>query len=187
MVEEKKGRVEKKVEKKEDLKEIIAEKDKRIRELEDYSKRLRAEYENYQKRVALEKRKIIESSNELLLFKILNVVDSFELALDSIKTNKIRNVEDLRKGIEMIYKQLLSILKEEGVRKMSTVGNKFNPFEHEAVDKIESDEHEEWTILSEMQPGYKLHNNVLRPAKVVVSVKPAVAEEKNKSGESNGQ
>ena len=172
---------------KEDIEKIISEKDKRIKELEDYSKRLKAEFENYQKRVAVEKRKIIESSNELLLFKILRVVDSFELALDCIKKNKINNVEDLKKGIEMIYKQLLSILKEEGVQKMDTVGNRFDPFEHEAVDKIENNDHKEWTILSEMQSGYKLHGNVLRPAKVVVSVKPVVEEEKQGSGESDGK
>jgi len=77
--------------------------------------------------------------------------------------------EALAKGVDMIHRQLLQLLEQEGLKPMETVGQPFNPEFHEAVMRVESDEHEEGTVVEELQRGYILKDRVIRPAMVKVS------------------
>ncbi|MGV8150220.1 MAG: nucleotide exchange factor GrpE [Candidatus Woesearchaeota archaeon] len=140
-----------------------------LEELTNTLKRLQAEFENYKKRQEKENIQLIKNSNAILIKNILPVLDSFELAL---KENKTENpeIEKYRKGLEMIYTQLFSILKEQGLRIIETKDNKFDPYKHEVMLVKETDKEED-IILQEFQKGYMLNDIVLRHSKVMISKK----------------
>ena len=75
-------------------------------------------------------------------------------------------------GMNMIYKQMMTVLEETGVTPIEAVGKEFDPNLHNAVMQVESDEYESGIVAQEMQKGYKLGEKVLRPAMVSVAVKP---------------
>ncbi len=149
-------------EKKEDSKETKTE-NKETKELICLLQRTQAEFENYRKRVDRDKQAFCEASNKDLILKILPILDNFDLALKNIK-EKNQFVE----GMELIYSQLLSILENEGIRQIETVGKKFDPYLHEALMQERSEE-EENTVIEEFQKGYYLKDKVIRHSKVKVS------------------
>jgi molecular chaperone GrpE len=137
------------------------------KQLADYKEtlqRLQAEFENYKKRTEKEKLQVCEYSNRNLIAKMLPVIDSFELAL--------KNTSDLKKfkeGVELIYAELYSLLKSEGLRPIDAVGKKFDPYMHEAMMKEDSEKDD--LVLEDFQRGYMLKDAVLRHSKVKVGVK----------------
>jgi molecular chaperone GrpE len=143
----------------------------RYNELESYSKKLKAEFENYKQLVVKEKQQIIKNATEYMIEKLIPIVDNFERALKNVNFDDLESLKSLIKGVEMIYKSLLKLLENEGVKIIESNGKKFDPFEHEAVEKIETDEVDEFTIIEEIEKGYKLHSKVLKPAKVKVAIK----------------
>ena len=101
-----------------------------------------------------------------LFLEILKIVDTFESALQSIR--KTSTNEPILQGIENIHKQLLKFLEDHNVKKIGSKGEKSDPFKHEVVKQLDSDK-EENMILEEIQAGYSLQDNVLRPSKVIIS------------------
>ena len=172
-MEEKKVK-ENKTEELEELKKELEELEKKYKELEDYTKRLKAEFENYKNIVSKEKRDIMRNATEYIIEKLLPVLDDFERAFSNLNTEDEKSLMAFVEGVKLIYKKLWNILENEGLVKIKVEGLKFDPFEHEVVEKVESDEHEEFTILEEIEGGYKFHSKVLKPAKVKVAVKPNV-------------
>ena len=143
-------------EKKEEL-DNTQNKEVKIDYLKDLQ-RLQAEFENFMKRSELEKQEIIKYSNEKLIFKLLNVIDSFQLAL------KHNNDE----GVKLIYSELMTLLESEGLSKISTKGD-FDPKFHEAL--IQEEGEFDNKIILELQPGYMLKEKVIRSAKVKITRK----------------
>lgn len=129
--------------------------------------RTRAEWENFRKRTLKEKAEWIMNANEQLILEIADVLDNFERALESGKDHK--DYPAFYKGIEMIYEQLMNLLKKRGLTEIETVGKEFDPRYHEAVANIESDKYEENIVADKIQTGYILNNKVIRHAKVAVS------------------
>lgn len=127
---------------------------------------LQAEFENYQKRVDRDRQAHSAMSNKSLILNILPVIDNFEMALKS-EEHKTAN-DDFIKGIELIYAQMLDVLKKEGLRAIQTENQKFNPYQHECLMQEES-EQETGTIIEEFQKGYMLKEQVIRPAKVKIA------------------
>lgn len=117
--------------------------------------RLQAEFENYQKRTEKEKQENLINANSNIIFQLLEVLDTFELAL---KHNK-----DL--GVQLIYDDLTSILKKHGLKSIDASGV-FNPKLHEAVIKVGEDK--TGVIIEELQKGYLLNNKLLRASKVKI-------------------
>lgn len=142
-------------------------KDSQIAELTNTLKRLQAEFENYKKRADKENINTIKKANVGLIIELLPVLDSFELAL---KDNNSGNgeVAKYRKGMELIYTQLYSILEDQGLRPIDTRNQKFDPFRHEVLMVKESDEPED-KILQEFQKGYFLGESIIRHSKVMIS------------------
>ncbi len=136
-------------------------------ELEDYAKRLKAQYENLRREAAEEKQRIIKNANEYLVSKITTVLDDFDRALKAVKKR-----DSFVEGMEKIYKKLVSILESEGLSVIDPSGGKFDPFEHEAFEKIETKEHEEYSVIEVVEKGYKFHSKVIKPARVKVAVRP---------------
>jgi len=156
-----------------ELKEDYANLKVKYDELENYARKLKAEFENYKQLVVKEKQQIIKNATEYMIEKLIPIIDNFERALKNVDFEDLENLRNLIKGVEMIYKSLIKLLENEGVKVIESNGRKFDPFEHEAVEKVETDEVDEYTVIEEIEKGYKIHSKVLKPAKVKVAVKPS--------------
>ena len=134
-----------------------------IKELTDTLQRVQAEFINYKNRVQKENHEYVEYANAQLARKLLPVLDSFELAWKNTQ-----DFEKFRQGIEMVYAQLLDILKQEGLSVIQCQGIKFDPYKHEVLLKEKSDKEEDM-VLEELQKGYEFKGRVIRHSKVKVS------------------
>jgi molecular chaperone GrpE len=128
--------------------------------------RLAADFENYKRRTRQELAERTQYANEELLRKLLPILDNFRRALDHAPEGVDRNWFE---GIKLVARQFEETLQAQGLSTISAVGEKFDPTQHEAIAREETDEHEEGTVVEEMQPGYRLHNRVLRPTLVKVA------------------
>ncbi|OGF65666.1 nucleotide exchange factor GrpE [Candidatus Giovannonibacteria bacterium RIFCSPHIGHO2_01_FULL_48_47] len=123
--------------------------------------RAKADFINARKDEEKLRENFLKFAEENLLREFLAIADSLELAI------KLRPSE----GVEQIYSQLRGLLKKYGVSPIESLGKKFDPLEHEAIEKVEVSEAErEDVVLEELQRGWRLHEKVLRPAKVKVGV-----------------
>jgi len=152
------------------LEEQLCMKDEEIAQLKDRLLRLTAEFDNFRKRTTREKEEFRKFASENLLIELIEVYDNFERALESSRNSD--DVGSVLKGVEMVFRQFVSILEKEGLQKMKCMGTEFNPHEHEAMMHVEHPDHEENTIIGICRPGYYLHSRVLRPAAVTVSRLP---------------
>ena len=142
--------------------------EKRLSEIQDKYVRLAAEYDNYRKRTMKEKMDLIKSGGEDVLVNILPVIDNFERALKAI--DESNDVEAVKEGIHLIYKDFIEYLKQRGVTEIETVGQKFDTDLHEAVAQMPAQsEEQKGTVIDVVQKGYKLNDKVIRFAKVVVA------------------
>lgn len=139
------------------------------RERDEYYDRLlrkTAEFDNYRKRVERERRELAEFAAVDLLQELLPLLDDFERALQAEAGSES---EPYRKGIEIIYRQLLEILRRRGVRPIEALGADFDPHVHQAVEQVASPDHREGEVIEELRRGYMLRDRLLRPALVKVA------------------
>ncbi len=139
-------------------------KDKALREMVSLLKRTQANFENYRKQSEKRIEDIQKMASKDVITQILPIIDNFNLALKNTPQEK----NDFIDGVELIYSQLNSVMRDIGVETIDTENQLFDPYFHEALMKIPS-EYPENTILEEFQQGFKLHGNVVRHAKVKVS------------------
>jgi molecular chaperone GrpE len=128
--------------------------------------RLAADFENYKRRTRQELGDRTQYANEELLRKLLPILDNLRRALDHAPESVDRNWFD---GMKMVARQFEDMLRAQGISPIPAVGEQFDPSQHEAIGQEETDEHEEGTIVEEVQPGYRLHERVLRPTLVKVA------------------
>jgi len=128
--------------------------------------RLAADFENYKRRTRQELADRTQYANEELLRKLLPILDNFRRALDHAPEGIDRNWFE---GIKLVARQFEETLQAQGLSTIPAVGEKFDPSQHEAIAREETDEHAEGTVVEEMQPGYRLHQRVLRPTLVKVA------------------
>ncbi|MEZ5359085.1 MAG: nucleotide exchange factor GrpE [Candidatus Zixiibacteriota bacterium] len=139
--------------------------------------RLAAEFDNYKKRTAREFGDLIKTANARLLRSLVEIADNFERAIQADDNGG--NGESYKKGVELIYSQLMDLMKKENVTPIEAVGQPFDPNVHEALMQQPSAEYDEGIIVNEIQRGYKLEDKVLRHARVVVSSGQPQSEENN--------
>ncbi|MCJ7814095.1 MAG: nucleotide exchange factor GrpE, partial [Candidatus Atribacteria bacterium] len=151
-----------------EIKEINKEKDNLSKEYLNQLERLQADFDNYKKRQEIKQKEFIEFANARLLNTLLSVVDNLERALDSSKNNK--NAKAIKEGVNNTLKEFHNILNKEGVKPMQSIGHRFDPYEHEAIMKMETDKYHEDTVVEEFQKGYYIKSKILRPAIVKVAV-----------------
>ena len=142
----------------------LLEAQKKADELNDRLLRTMAEYDNYRKRTQKEKESIYPDAISFAVQTMLPVIDNFEFALNSECTD-----ENFKKGMEMIYGQMLESLKALNVSEINPIGNPFDPEEHNAVMHVEDETLGENEVAEVLQAGYKLGETVLRPAMVKVA------------------
>ena len=151
------------------LKIALAKCEKEKQEFLDLAKSLKADFANLKKEQEKNMDEFRKFAQKDLLIKLLAILDSFELAFKEIPGNIAGN--GWLAGIKNIKSQFDSLLKNAGVEEISSVGIKFDPSLHEAVAHEELPEREDDEIIDELQKGYKLHDKVIRAAKVKVAVK----------------
>jgi molecular chaperone GrpE len=143
-----------------ELARVTAERDEYLAHLQ----RTQAEFENYRKRQLRDQTVHLERANASLVEQLLPVLDSFELALGSGGTD----VERLRKGVELVYGELLGALEKAGLERIEALGKPFDPEEHEAVMHVE-DDGGETGVRDVVRSGYRFKGRVIRPAMVKVA------------------
>ena len=137
-----------------------------ISTLKEQYARLQAEFANYKRRTEEEKQSAIDLGVSKTLKQFIDVFDDFELAIK----NKTDNLEDYKKGMELLFAKLITHAEELGLKKIKTVGEQFNPSLHEALLAEKSNKPEQ-EILEELQSGYLFKERPLRTAKVKVAKK----------------
>jgi molecular chaperone GrpE len=146
-----------------DLKKLQAERDV----LYDRLARQQAEFENLRKRTEREKQDFREYAVADVLRSMLPILDNFHLALRVQGSN-----EDLRKGVDLIRKQMEDTLNKLGLQPVSAMGEPFDPRLHEAIEVVDSSEVADNHVVEELQQGYRFKERLLRPAMVRVARNP---------------
>lgn len=150
----------------EDLKEQIEEKDQKIEDYFLQMQRLQADFENYKKRNEKDRIEYIKYANEGLILKIIEIYEDLERALESAEEG-----ENLKSGVELIYKNLKDVLKKEGLVEIPAKGEKFDPFKHEALMTEKHDDYENNTVTEVLGKGYTLNDKIIKCAMVKVCKK----------------
>jgi molecular chaperone GrpE len=136
-----------------------------IADLRDRSMRTLADFDNFRKRSERERQDLRKYALIEPLREFLTVMDNLDLALMAGGT-----AEDLKRGVEMIHRQMQDLLRRLGVQEVKAVGEPFDPTIHEAVSREESLDVKTPTVASELRRGYQLHDRLLRPSMVKVAV-----------------
>lgn len=131
--------------------------------------RRQADFENYRKRMEQERNDAARRGAGRLLHELLPVLDALERALRSHDNPAF---DEYRKGVELIYRHLWDTLSKQGLERIAAEGKKFDPHYHEAIDRVETHEHPDGTVLEVVQEGYLFDGRVLRPSLVRVAVAP---------------
>ena len=145
--------------------EEIKTKDEKIEQYHEQLLRLQADFDNFKKRTDKELSEQIHYANEKLIVKILDSYEDLERALKSGKSN------DLHEGVQMIHQNLKKILEGEGLEEIPAQGEKFDPFQHEALMAEAHEDFKNGEVIEELCKGYKLNSKVIKYSKVKVCKK----------------
>ncbi|MEE9498184.1 MAG: nucleotide exchange factor GrpE [Nitrospinaceae bacterium] len=141
-------------------------------DLRDEMLRMRAETDNLRKRLQREKQDSVQFANERLIKQLIPIFENLDRALKAPDTN----IESLKEGVQLTSNQLLALFKKENVEPIQAVGEPFDPSVHEVLSQIESNDHDENTVIEECSKGYRMNGRILLPARVVTSKKLAKAK-----------
>ncbi|MBI4081447.1 MAG: nucleotide exchange factor GrpE [Candidatus Lambdaproteobacteria bacterium] len=140
-----------------------------LQERQDQYLRVQAEFENYKKRFQKEQAEAARYVNLPLLRDLASIMDNMERAVSHAEGPEGQELASFLKGIELVIKQLGDTFEKYGMTRIKTVGAPFDPRRQEAVSVAENDAVPENHVVEEYQPGYVLHERVVRPAMVVVA------------------
>ena len=136
-----------------------------VRQEHEMYLRALADFDNYRRRVERERASTASSGKREILLSLVDLLDSFDLAL--------RHIDDappsLGEGLKAIYRRLVNLLEQQGVTPIQSLGEPFNPRIAEAVDSVRSDEYPPGTVMEELQRGYRWGDELLKPARVRVA------------------
>jgi len=138
----------------------------KVEELTNDLKRMTADFSNYRKRNESERNEFAKFAKSDLISKILDVLDGFDRALATIP-DELKGTPWVE-GMWLLERKLRGILEAEGLKPVDSLGQPFDPYQHEAVAHVPSDQ-PEGTIITEHQKAYRLHDKLIRPALVTVS------------------
>lgn len=137
--------------------------------------RLAADFANYRKRNESDRTDFAKFAKADLISKLLDVVDGYDRAVQAVPRDL--EAQPWVEGMRLVERKFRAILQAEGVEPVDAVGTRFDPYLHDAVAQVESDE-PEGTVIEEFQKAYRLHDRVIRPALVSVA-KSRVSSEPN--------
>ncbi|HEY2291149.1 MAG TPA: nucleotide exchange factor GrpE [Thermoanaerobaculia bacterium] len=162
----------------------IAKLRQEIAELRDRSVRTLADFDNYRKRAERERQEMRKYALIEPVRELLTVADNLDLALSAQGS-----AEDLKRGVEMIHRQMTDLLRRFGAVEVPAVGQPFDPTLHEAVSREESHDVKVPTVVAELRRGYKMHDRLVRPSmvKVAVPAEAAAASSEGSQGPVGGE
>ncbi len=155
---------------------LAAEVQKLRAEKEDLTQtmmRRQADFENFRKRTERDRSEEAKRGVERFVLDLIPVIDAFDLALQAHDDPRY---EEYRKGITLIRKQLWDAIAKHGVLPIEAAGKIFDPHHHQAIERLESEEYPDGTVVAVFQDGYMFNGRVLRPAIVRVAVHPDEGE-----------
>lgn len=132
--------------------------------------RLQADFDNYRKRIDRERHQERHRGAEALVEHLLPVLDGFDRAIGA---HRDAAHNEFRVGFDLIRRQMLDVLSKQGLQKIETEGKRFDPHFHHAVERVETTDQPDDTVVEELQAGYVFHGKVLRPAMVRVAANPS--------------
>ncbi len=137
----------------------------------DLALRSQADFDNYKKRAAREKDDAIKYANSSLFERLIPIIDNFELGLSAARGEGEKS--PIFSGMNMVLKQLIDFLADNGLQPIDAEGQKFDPNLHEAIAHEPSTKVAEGIVMRQTRRGYRLKDRLLRPSSVVVSSGPA--------------
>ena len=152
------------------LEALTAERDRLLAEKAESDDRLLralAEFDNARRRFERDRSEYLQFAATDLVREVLPVLDDFERALKTETADR-----EYAKGVELIHQRLSEILRRMGLEPIETAGKRFDPNQHQAVQRVETEDAEDQAILDEFQKGYNFRGKLLRPAMVRVAVRP---------------
>ncbi len=164
--------------------EEVAKLRQEVAELRDRSMRTLADFDNYRKRAERERQEMRKYALIEPVRELLTVADNLDLALSAQGS-----AEDLKRGVEMIHRQMTELLRRFGAVEVPAVGQPFDPTLHEAVSREESRDVKVPTVAAELRRGYKMHDRLVRPSmvKVAVPAEAAAASSEGSQGPAGGE
>lgn len=151
----------------EEIKAKLEEKSKQCEEYFDKLQRTAAEFDNFKKRTAKEKEALYSDATSEVVAAFLSVVDNLERAIEA--ANKEANVNSLKDGVELVYRQFKDVLQKLNVEVIEAVGNEFDPNLHNAVSHVDDEQYGNNIIVEEFQKGYIYKDKVVRYSMVKVA------------------
>ena len=148
-----------------ELSQLQSQRDEYLEQLQ----RSRADFANYQKRSKSQADADRQYAIGSLARDLLDAFDNLERATEALRASAAPGIGE---GLELVHKQLLATLAKHGVQPIPALGQPFDPNQHEAIVQQPDAEHPEGTVVAELGKGYRLHDRVLRPTKVAVSILP---------------
>ncbi|WP_430008429.1 nucleotide exchange factor GrpE [Metabacillus idriensis] len=145
----------------------IDELEAKLSETENRMYRVQADLDNFRRRSRLDLEAAQKYRSQNLITEILPALDNFERAL-KIDTDD-EKTQSLLQGMDMVYRQLVQALQNEGIEAIQAEGQPFDPHLHQAVMQVEDDQYESNVVIEEFQKGYKLKDRIIRPAMVKVN------------------
>ncbi|MCY7778390.1 nucleotide exchange factor GrpE [Bacillus haynesii] len=149
------------------LEKQLKELQERLEEKENKLLRVQADFENYKRRARLDLEAAEKYRSQRIISDLLPALDNFERALQIEPDNE--QTKSLLQGMEMVHRQILEALNNEGVEQIPSVGEQFDPNMHQAVMQVEDEAYESNAVVEELQKGYKLKDRVIRPSMVKVN------------------
>jgi molecular chaperone GrpE len=147
-----------------------------LNETRDRWIRLNADFENFRRRTLKEREEAHQFGHQALAKDLLPAVDNLERATEAARKSGVGDLESLLQGLELVQRDLESVLAKHGVTEVEALGQPFDPSMHEAIAQLPDDSVPANTVVKVFQRGYRLRDRLLRPAQVVVS----------KAGEASG-
>lgn len=149
--------------------------DPQVQDLTSALQHLQADFENYKKRVARDQEGFKQFAKKEFILTLLPIVDAFDLAIQDLqelaKGEQEEQASTTRKGIELIYAQLHTLLEKEGVQMINSINQLYDPHLHEAImTEKTTDEKKKNKVIEEFQKGYTMHGYLLRPSKVKIAI-----------------
>ena len=145
-----------------ELQQLRAERD----ELRDLVLRRQAEFDNFRKRTERDRYEQAQYASMEIVRELVTVLDDFERAMKTECASP-----EYARGVELIYSHMQDTLKKVGLEPVDSIGKLFDPHQHQAIERVETKEAEDNTVLGEFQRGYNFKGRLLRPAMVRVAVR----------------
>ncbi len=165
------------------LKDKIADLEEQLKEIQNAARVIKASFENYKADVDRQLRDISRSTALRIMKVLIPIVDDFKRAFKHYDISN--DLEEFYNGTKKIFEKFEKALENEGLKVIDACG-KFDPFIHEALDREERDDVEEYSILEVLEDGYTFNGQVVKPTKVRVAVRTRKPREVGKIVESDG-